>query len=62
MPDGSYQVGFAMPDASEELASRPEFAIRCANPLEFKDGVNWLGMEVCYVSCANPWSKCLLPQ
>ncbi len=62
MPDGAYQVGFAMPDGSEELANRPEFAIRCANPLEFADGVNWLGMEICYVSSANPWSKCLLPQ
>ena len=40
---GEYQIGFALPDAAETLAGRPEYAIRCANPLPFSEGVNWLG-------------------
>ncbi len=43
---GKYQAGFALPDASDILADNPDFAIRCANPLEFRDGINWLGMEI----------------
>ena len=46
MVEGEYQVYFAMPDASETLSERPEYAIRCANPLEFVDGCNWLGESV----------------
>ena len=42
MAPGEYQIGFALPDAAESLAGRPEYAIRCANPLVFADGVNWL--------------------
>ncbi|MBQ9445807.1 MAG: DUF4832 domain-containing protein, partial [Victivallales bacterium] len=43
MPKGEYQVGFALPDAAESLAERAEYAIRCANPLSFTAGINWLG-------------------
>ena len=43
MPKGEYQVGFALPDAAESLAGRAEYAIRCANPLSFTAGINWLG-------------------
>lgn len=43
---GVYQAGFALPDASETLADNPDFAIRCANFLTFRDGVNWLDMEI----------------
>ncbi len=46
MAPGIYQAGFALPDASEILADNPAFAIRCANSLEFRDGVNQLGMEI----------------
>ena len=46
MVEGEYQVYFAMPDASETLSEQPEYAIRCANPLEFVDGCNWLGENV----------------
>ena len=46
MVPGIYQAGLALPDASEILADNPAFAIRCANSLEFRDGVNQLGMEI----------------
>ena len=46
MAPGEYQIGFALPDAAETLAGRPEYAIRCANPLVFTDGVNWLEESV----------------
>ena len=46
MAPGIYQAGFALPDASEIPADNPEFAIRCANFLEYRDGVNQLGMEI----------------
>lgn len=46
MRGGLYRVGLAMPDGSVELRARPEYAIRCANPLEYSDGINWLGIDV----------------
>ena len=45
MAPGKYKIGFALPDGSEILREIPEYAIQTANPLEFKDGVNWLDME-----------------
>ena len=45
MTAGTYKVGFALPDGSETLREVHEYAIRTANPLEFKEGVNWLDME-----------------
>lgn len=46
MPSGEYQIGFAMPDGSDVLAECPEYAIKCANPLRFDGGVNWLDMKL----------------
>lgn len=46
MKAGKYRVGLAMPDGCEVLQNNPDYSIRCANPIEFKDGVNWLGMEI----------------
>ena len=43
---GKYEIGLWLPDASEILRSIPEYAIRCANPLEFRDGVNWFGSTI----------------
>jgi hypothetical protein len=45
MAPGTYKVGFAMPDGTETLREVHEYAIKTANPLEFKEGVNWLDME-----------------
>lgn len=43
---GSYEVGLWLPDEAETIRDRSEYAIRCANDLEFKDGVNWFGIKV----------------
>lgn len=45
-PPGNYETGLWMPDAAEVLRNREEYAIRCANPLQFRDGVNWFGKEL----------------
>lgn len=45
MAPGTYQVGFALPDGTETLREVHEYAIKTANPLEFRNGVNYLGME-----------------
>ena len=37
------RLGLWLPDDSPVLRDRPEYAIRCANDIEFSDGVNWLG-------------------
>ena len=37
------RLGLWLPDDSPVLRDVPEYAIRCANDIEFKDGVNWLG-------------------
>ena len=41
-----YEAGLWMPDGSEILQDREEYAIRCANPLYFKNGVNWFGIKI----------------
>lgn len=38
---GSCRVGLWMPDESPLLRTNPDYAIRCANALEFENGVNW---------------------
>ena len=38
LPPGEYRAGFAMPD--EMIKDVPEYAIRCANAVEFRDGIN----------------------
>ena len=45
-PPGSYEAGLWLPDAAETLRDRSEYAIRCANPLDFTDGVNWFGKKI----------------
>ena len=37
---GKYETGLWLPDSSENLRNREEYAIRCANPLTFRNGVN----------------------
>ena len=39
-------VGLWLPDAAENLRNDPAYAIRCANALDFKDGINWLGIRL----------------
>ena len=39
-------VGLWLPDAAETLRDDPDYAIRCANALEFRDGVNWFGFRL----------------
>lgn len=51
LPPGRYRVGLAMPDEAETLAGRPEYAIRCANDLEFRDGVNFFQTRLECISC-----------
>ncbi len=51
LPPGRYRVGLAMPDEAETLAGRPEYAIRCANNLEFRDGVNFFQTRLECISC-----------
>ena len=43
---GEYETGLWLPDNSEVLKNRREYAIRCANPLEFENGVNRFGVTV----------------
>ncbi|HPY91284.1 MAG TPA: DUF4832 domain-containing protein, partial [Lentisphaeria bacterium] len=45
-PVGGYAAGLWLPDGSDVLRDDHDYAIRCANALDFHDGVNWLGMEV----------------
>ncbi|MBO4632907.1 MAG: DUF4832 domain-containing protein, partial [Lentisphaeria bacterium] len=45
-PAGDYEAGFWLPDGSEILRSREEYAIHCANPLEFKNGINCFGIKI----------------
>ncbi|HQL87841.1 MAG TPA: DUF4832 domain-containing protein [Lentisphaeria bacterium] len=45
-PAGSYAAGLWLPDGSGVLRNDHDYAIRCANPLDFHSGVNWLGMKV----------------
>lgn len=40
---GSCRAGLWLPDESPVLRDIPEYAVRCANVLEFQDGVNWFG-------------------
>ena len=40
---GHYQAGIWLPDAAEALRNRPEYAIRFANDLEYRDGINFIG-------------------
>ncbi|MBQ7694750.1 MAG: hypothetical protein IJT50_06455, partial [Lentisphaeria bacterium] len=42
-PDGPCRAGLWMPDAAVVLRDLPGYAIRCANALDFADGVNWFG-------------------
>ena len=42
-PDGPCRAGLLMPDAAENLRGLPGYAIRCANPVDFNDGINWFG-------------------
>ena len=43
---GEYETGLWLPDDSEVLKDREEYAIRCANALMFRDGVNWFGIKL----------------
>lgn len=45
-PSGSYEAGLWLPDAAETLRDREEYAIRCANQLTFRGGINWLGKKI----------------
>ena len=40
---GPVRIGLWMPDESPVLRDMPGYAIRCANALDFSDGVNWFG-------------------
>ena len=42
-PGGPRRAGLWMPDAAEILRDIPGYAIRCANALDFEEGVNWFG-------------------
>ncbi len=46
LPSGEYNIGLAMPDADPTLATRPEYAIRLANQMEWRNGINWLGRTI----------------
>ncbi len=37
------RAGLWLPDEAPSLHDLPEYAIRCANMLDFEDGVNWFG-------------------
>ncbi len=43
---GEYRAGLWLPDTDGTLRNRTEYAIRCANALEFADGVNWFDFKV----------------
>ena len=40
---GTWKIGLALPDGSEVLRNDEQFAIRLANDIEFRNGVNQLG-------------------
>ncbi len=40
---GRYTVGLWLPDAAESIRNRPEYAVRFANDLEWRDGINVIG-------------------
>ncbi len=40
LPQGKYRAGLSMPDEAETLRNIPEYAIRCANNIDFVDGIN----------------------
>ncbi len=40
---GKCRAGLWFPDAAPVLHDIPEYAVRCANALDFEDGVNWFG-------------------
>ena len=42
-PEKSCKIGLWMPDEAESLKQDERYAIRCANALPFRDGVNILG-------------------
>ena len=42
-PGSPCRPGLWMPDAAEVLRNIPGYAIRCANPVAFEEGVNWFG-------------------
>ncbi len=46
LPAGEYRAGLWLPDAAETISARPEYAIRCANALDFENGVNWFGAAI----------------
>ena len=41
---GCYKVGLWLPDASESIRERYEYAVRLANDLEWRNGVNLIGV------------------
>lgn len=43
---GEYKTGLWLPDAFEILRDREEYAIRCANPLKFRNGINEFGITI----------------
>ena len=43
---GEYETGLWLPDGSKILQDRPEYAIRCANELNFKNGINEFGIKI----------------
>ena len=43
---GEYETGLWLPDGSDILRSREDYAIRCANPLVFKNGINCFGIKI----------------
>lgn len=44
--DANCPVGLWLPDGAESLRNNTEYAIRCANALDFSDGVNWFGCRL----------------
>ncbi len=46
MEPGDYEAGLWLPDASPELREIPEYTIRLANPLDFRNGVNFFTIPV----------------
>ena len=43
---GEYETGLWLPDGSEILRNREEYSIRCANPLNFRNGINEFGIKI----------------
>ena len=42
-PEKSCKIGLWMPDEADTLKNDERYAIRCANALPFRDGINILG-------------------